>query len=120
MNFELSGKVKVIQDPQTFSSGFSKRELVVSVEDGNYTQDINFEFLKEKADLLNDLAAGDEVNVSFNIRGREYNGRYFNNLTAWRLEKIANQAQAPATSTAPAPSTSAQDNEDDFWDDVPF
>ncbi|MDC0404382.1 DUF3127 domain-containing protein [Porticoccaceae bacterium] len=120
MNFELSGKVKVIQDPQTFSSGFSKRELVVSVEDGNYTQDINFEFLKEKADLLNDLVVGEEVNVSFNIRGREYNGKYFNNLTAWRIEKIANQVQVPTATAAPAPTVSAQENEDDFWKDVPF
>jgi len=117
MSYELSGKVKVIQNPQTFSSGFSKRELVVAVLDGNYTQDISLEFLKEKAELLDDLAIGDDVNVSFNIRGREYNGRYFNNLTAWKLEKLTSQDQMTDQHTT----SDLSDSGDEFYDDeVPF
>ncbi len=34
------------------------------------------------------MNTGDEVQVTFNIRGNEYNGRYFNNLQAWKLQKI--------------------------------
>jgi len=48
MSYELTGKIKLIQETQTFNSGFSKREMVVTVEDGNYPQDISLEFLKEK------------------------------------------------------------------------
>jgi hypothetical protein len=40
--FELEGTVKVINEIQTFASGFSKREFVVEVEDGKFPQSINF------------------------------------------------------------------------------
>ena len=45
MAYELTGKIKLLQDLQTFDSGFKKREMVVTVEDGKYSQDINLEFL---------------------------------------------------------------------------
>ena len=48
MAYELTGKVKLLQDTQTFGSGFQKREIVVTVEDGKYPQDINLEFLQDK------------------------------------------------------------------------
>jgi hypothetical protein len=113
MSYELSGTVKVIQQPQTFASGFSKRELVVTVQDGNYPQDINLEFVKDKADLLDSLSVGDSVKVWFDIRGREHNGRYYNNLSAWKVENLSGSApSAPAGQQPPA--------FDDDLDDVPF
>ena len=85
MAYDLTGKIKLIQDEQSFASGFSKREMVVTVDDGGYPQDINLEFVKEKAKLLDALQPGQEVTVTFDIRGREYNGRYFNNLQGWKV-----------------------------------
>ena len=106
--YELSGSVKVIGDVQSFNSGFSKRELVVTIPDGNYPQDICVEFHKERADLLNGLTIGDNVMVTFNLRGREYNGRYYNTLVAWKLETSADtQVDGVPTSAPPqsAPTT---------------
>ena len=85
MTYELTGKIKLIQDEQTFASGFTKREMVVTVDDGRYPQEINLEFVKDKISLLEGLEPGQEVTVSFDIRGREYNGRYFNNLQGWKV-----------------------------------
>jgi len=115
MSYELTGIVKVISDPQMFSSGFSKRELVVSVPDGNYTQDISLEFIKDKADLLNDLSLGEQVTVSFNIKGREYNGRYFNNLQGWKIHR-QNQSKDESTSM----NSMQQDTYPFDNDDIPF
>ena len=94
MSYELTGKIKLIQETQTFNSGFSKREMVVTVEDGNYPQDISLEFLKEKISLLDSLSVGQIVTVSFDIRGREYNGRYFNNLVGWKIQSDASAADS--------------------------
>jgi hypothetical protein len=105
--YELSGSVKVIGDVQSFNSGFSKRELVVTIPDGNYPQDICVEFHKERADLLNGLAVGDNVMVTFNLRGREYNGRYYNTLVAWKLETSADMQVDGAPRSAPPQSTPA-------------
>ena len=119
MAYELTGKIKLIQDPQTFQSGFAKREMVVTVEDGNYPQDINLEFIKDKMSLLDDLQPGQEVTVSFDIRGREYNGRYFNNLQGWKVVSgDAGDAPPPQGEEPPpydeVPGSSFKD------DDLPF
>lgn len=92
MAYELSGKIKLIQEPKTFDSGFTKREMVVVVEDGRYPQEINLEFVQDKVSLLDALKPGQEVTVSFDIRGREYNGRYFNNLQGWKVEVLGDSA----------------------------
>lgn len=118
MAYELTGKVKLIQETQTFSSGFTKREMVVTVEEGNYPQDINLEFLKDKISLLDDLAVGQSVTVSFDIRGREYNGRYFNNLVGWKIQ--ADTGTAYAENQQPALENPFESSFDSADDDIPF
>ena len=90
---ELAGKVKVIFDKQTFGSGFEKREIVVTTAE-QYPQDIKFEVYKEKCDMLSNFAVNEDVTVHFNLRGNEYNGKYFVNLNAWKIDK--GEAGAPA------------------------
>lgn len=86
-NFELEGKLKLVEDIQTFASGFSKREFVVEVEDGKFPQSIKFECVKEKTSMIEAFDIGDPVKVFFDIRGNEYKGKYYVNLNAWKLEK---------------------------------
>lgn len=115
MAYELSGKIKLIQDPKTFDSGFTKREMVVVVEDGRYPQEICLEFVQDKVALLDDLQPGQEVTVSFDIRGREYNGRYFNNLQGWKVVVQDDAASADDGHGAAYPGP------EDFADqDIPF
>jgi len=116
MAYDLTGKIKVIQDPQTFSSGFTKREFVVTVEDGKWPQDICLECVQDKVGLLDSLQVGQEVTATFDIRGREYNGRYFNNLQAW---KIVAAEGASADEKPPAPDEVPADF-DEYEDDIPF
>lgn len=118
MSYELSGKIKLIQDEQTFDSGFRKREIVVTVEDGKYPQEISLEFVQDNVALLEAFAPGQDVTIAFNLRGREYNGRYFNNLTGWRIT-----AQNGATPSKPEPSFVAPKtatNDNPFDDEIPF
>ena len=70
-SFELEGKIKVINDVQSWDSGFSKREFVVEVEDGKYPQMIKFECVRDKTALTDGLAIDDPVKVTFDIRGNE-------------------------------------------------
>lgn len=86
-SYDLTGRVKLIMDQQNFDSGFTKREFVVTVEDGRFPQDIKFECVKDKCSLLDSVSEGQEVKVSFDIRGNEYKGRYYVNLNAWRVEQ---------------------------------
>ena len=118
MAYDLTGKIKLIQDPKTFDSGFTKREMVVIVEDGKYPQEINIEFVQDKAALLDSLEPGQEVTVTFDIRGREYNGRYFNNLQGWKIEAAQMQSMRPDDRQQPPSYTSDPTGIVD--DDIPF
>jgi hypothetical protein len=113
--YELTGKIKLIQEAKTFDSGFTKREMVVIVEDGKYPQEINLEFVQDKAALLDALQPGQEVTVTFDIRGREYNGRYFNNLQGWKVSLQGSNSEEP-----PPPSAQDYPSPSDFDDDIPF
>lgn len=100
---ELKGKIKLLMDEQKFDSGFYKREFVITTEE-QYPQDIKFEVFKEKCELLNGMGEGTNVLVSFDVRGREWQGKYFNNLVAWRIETVgaaaSNEAGAPPAAPA--------------------
>ena len=105
------GNIIAIDDIITFDSGFTKREFVIkTTDDGEYPQDIKFELVKDKTALVDKYNVGDKVTVHFNIRGREWNEKYFVNLVAWRLE-----GQATATAT-PAPVAASETEEEE----IPF
>ena len=118
MAYDLTGKIKLIQDPMTFDSGFKKREMVVIVEDGKYPQEINLEFVQDKISLLDNLQPGQEVTVTFDIRGREYNGRYFNNLQGWKISSSGDQPENPPENQFSTFSGADQAAIED--DDIPF
>ena len=120
-NFELEGTVKVIDEIQTFASGFSKREFVVEVEDGKYPQMIKFEAVKDKASILDGVSVGDRVKVTFDIRGNEYKERFYVNLSAWKLSKAGEDAgEGPAEQATNSSLEASFDNEPDDSDDIPF
>lgn len=116
-DLKLTGRVKVIYDTQTWDSGFSKREFVITTQE-QYPQDIKFEAVKDKTAVLDTVSIGDSIDVSFNVRGNEYNGKYYVNLQAWRIQK--SDASAPAAPPMPeAPNTAIESfGEED--DDLPF
>jgi hypothetical protein len=114
--YDLTGKIKLIQDTKTFDSGFTKREMVVIVEDGKYPQEINIEFVQDKVALLESLQIGQEVTVTFDIRGREYNGRYFNNLQGWKIVTIGDESTTTLEEQSPPYPTPSDFGEDD----IPF
>ena len=79
------------------------------------------------------IKAGDELNVSFDIDAHEYNGRWFNNIRAWNVQRVdatAAMAGAPvaAAPVTPQPAPAAPQatpfpptqSEENSTDDLPF
>ena len=71
MELKLIGKVKLILDLQSWDSGFTKREFVITTNE-QYPQDVKLECIKDKTSLLDGLSEGDDVEVSFNVNGLLY------------------------------------------------
>jgi hypothetical protein len=101
MSYEIKGTLLEIYPEQQFASGFSKREFVVTTRD-KYPQPIKLEFTKERCGQLDDFRPGDPVMVSFNLRGNEYNNRYFVNLQAWKIEPDGAAPVTPLISLTPS------------------
>lgn len=123
--YEATGKIKLISDTQTFPSGFSKREFVVTTAHDKFPQDLKFEVVKDKTSILDNYKEGQDVVVNFDIRGNEYNGKYFVNLSCWKLSGGSGGGGGSDEYSQEGPpdkEPSAADlrKEDDFDDDIPF
>ena len=129
--YETAGKLKWIGTTQSFASGFTKREFVVTTAADKYPQDLKFEVVKDKCPLLDPFELGQDVQVSFDIRGNEYNGKYFVNLACWKIQAGGApsgpsagarepSARQSAASTSSEPSAADLRGDDDFDDESPF
>jgi len=99
MAFETEGILHKVFDTENKTATFQAREFVIK-HDGNYPQFIKFQLTQDRCDLISNYKEGDMVKVSFDLRGREWNEKYFTNLNAWKVE--AATATAPPSSGEPS------------------
>ena len=127
MSYKLTGVVKKVGDKIQVSEKFAKRELVVTDTTGMYPQDISVEFANAKADDLSGIMEGQEVEVSFNLRGRLWvspqgEEKYFNTIDGWRVDVLttgtSSQSSIPQASTAGRTAAAAANDAAD--DSLPF
>ena len=123
---ELEGKISLkqaVQSGQSARGPWAKQEFILEYMDGNFPTSVCFTAWGD--DKVNELArfqVGDKVKVSFNIKGREYNGRWYNDLRIWRITSAdaAPSQQAPAPEAAPAPTYADLPPAGGTEDDLPF
>ena len=84
---ELTGTIKSISDLEQIKT-LKKKTLLLNTG-GKYPQTIPVEFLNDNIDKLNNCKVGDSVNVGINLNSREYKGKYYINLTGWKIQTTA-------------------------------
>lgn len=112
MSFEISGNLIVKEDVVEINASFKKREFVIEVaneRNAEWNDFIKFQVTQDRCSLVDPLQVGDQIKVTFNVRGRKWekDGKvnYFSNLEAWRIEK----EEAPLSPDAPLPSYNEAD-----------
>lgn len=95
MALSVKGRIHQILKPETGVSKagkeWSKQEFIIETEE-QFPRKVCFTLFGDKTSLLNGFSAGEEVDVAFNIESREYNGKWFHNINAWKIDKVsANQ-----------------------------
>ena len=121
MAYELEGSLKEIFETKTFAKGFTKREFVVTVASGpddKWPQHVKLQCVKDRCATLDKFKAGQRVKVSFDLRGSEYQGRYYTDLQAFKIE--ASGAGAPASSDEPPLDEPPAGYGTNYEDDIPF
>jgi len=90
---KITGTLKIKKDTIQVSEAFSKREFVLTVVDGAFSNDILIQLTKDKVTLINDINIGDLLEVDVNLSGKcwvnpQGEEKYFNSLNAWKITKI--------------------------------
>jgi len=123
---EVKGKIKLITETKTYgANGFRKREVVITTDE-QYPQFLNIEFIQDKTELLDNFQVGDEVEISINLRGREWispqgETKYFNSIQGWRISKVNTEAPQDVPPPVDDGFEPADDlNAPDLEDDLPF
>ena len=136
MALELEGTLRQklgVQQGTSARGQWAKQEFILEFPDGNFTSQACFTaFGQDKVAELDKYQVGDRIKVSFNIRGREYNGRWYTDLQIWRISPAGADAapaatpvqpahvSAPPVSDIPAPTLDDMPADSPEADDLPF
>ena len=106
MALELEGTLRqkmLVQSGASARGQWMKQEFIQEYPDGNFTAQAFFTaFGQDKVAELDKYQVGDRIRVSFNVKSREFNGRWYTDLQIWRIAP-AGTAPAAAPAAAPAP-----------------
>ena len=133
MALEIEGRIARKLNVQTGTSSrgaWSKQEFVIEYQEGNFpTQLCMNVWGDDKVKELDKYQVGDKVKISFNLSSREYNGRWYTDVRAWRIEPAGQAQTAPVQDAYGQPAGGYQSvpmptiNDlpgDDGSDDLPF
>ena len=113
---EHTGKIIAVLPEKSGTSSrgpWRKQEYVIEIP-GDYPKQVCFMVWGDKIDQFN-VAEGESLTVHFDLESREYNGRWYTDVKAWRIERPDAQGDSPE---APPPPDDAPPP--DFDDDIPF
>ena len=120
MALELEGTIRQkmgVQEGTSARGQWAKQEFILEFPDGNFTSQACFTaWGQDKVQELAKYQQGDRVKVSFNLKSREYNGRWYNDIQVWRISPAGDvqpQPMPPAPSLDDMPADSGED-------DMPF
>jgi hypothetical protein len=124
MSFEVNGKLHKKFETEKKTDTFQAREFVIEIDEGSqYPQFIKFQLVQDRCGIIDDYNEGEPIKVHFDLRGREWNEKYFTNLNAWRVEKVQAGSDAPPPDedySFPAAEPEAGGSNVQADDDLPF
>ena len=124
MSFRVRGKLHTRFDAQQVTERFRKREFVLEIEDGRYPETVLFQLTGNRCEALDAHEPGTELEVEFDLRGREWKSpkgeiKFFNSLEVWKLEAVGGRKPAAGRDDEPPPPDEPPAWVDDS-EDVPF
>jgi single-strand DNA-binding protein len=116
MAFEITGKLHKKFDIEQKSDSFKTREFVIETS-GDYPQFVKFQCTQDRCNMIDKFSEGSSVKVYFDLRGREWQGKYFTNLNAWKVDgESADNDSFNQDTNAPEMPIS----ESDDYEELPF
>lgn len=118
--YKITGTVYNIGEIQTFDSGFCKRVMVIETDE-KYPQKIPVEAFKDKCSMFEGIEIGDKVTAFINLRGSEWNDRFFLSANCWKIESVdGKEYQECSDEEEGKPPNLGGDCGSGLDDDIPF
>ena len=98
MALEISGKIFSIlpsQNGEGQKGPWVKQNFVIETGD-QYPRKICLQAWNDKAEIVSRLKQGDEVKVAIDLESREYQGKWYTDAKAWKIEVVSQAASVPA------------------------
>ena len=125
MALDISGKLHKVFETEQKTESFKAREFVVETA-GEYPQFVKFQLTQDRCAIIDNYKEGDDLKVHFDLRGREWQGKYFTNLNAWKVEGESAMRDTPSPTESfnqdAAPVNNINNNVDarEDLEDLPF
>lgn len=116
---ELKAKLVQLLPLQTGSGKngeWKKQDIIVETLGSQFPKKICISIWGDKADT-NILQIGNELNISFDVESREYNGRWYTDVKAWKVEAASTSSNRNKDEQPPIGPPPPFDDEDD---ELPF
>ena len=119
---EISGKIIELlpeKSGQSANGEWRKQEFILETE-AQYPKKICFMVWGDKIDEFK-IQQEESLEVSIDVESREYNGRWYTDVKAWKVSRHGNDASSAKSfdnedhNASPIPNSSPLDN-----DDIPF
>jgi len=108
MNYKVKGTIATIGEKKQLENGAVVLDYSINhTSENGYVTPMSFNIYKtaDYAEFVDKFIefnkVGNEVEVEFSIRGREYQGRIYNSLSHWRCETISSQSEAVVEEATP-------------------
>jgi len=117
---EIQGQIILIGETETFGAkGFKKRQIVIKT-DAQYPQSIPVDFTQDKCVILDKYEVGQYAKISINIRGTEWQGKYYVNLDGWKIEKGEKELSSESFMPDRIKKQLIEESIEEFDDDLSF
>jgi hypothetical protein len=97
MSMDIKGRLIQILPLQSGTSktgnDWSKQEFVIETDE-QFPKKVCFTLFGDKVSLLNGLSIGNQIEVAFNLESREFNGKWYSNINAWKVNPVQIQNAA--------------------------
>ena len=117
MALEINGKLLQLLQEQTGTGKngtWVKQEFILETED-QFARKICFSLWGDKVQVLKSVQPGATLKVSFNLESREYNGRWYTDARAWKIESAETAANTqPSVDFIPDPIPPDVQSKDDL------
>jgi hypothetical protein len=97
-----------------------KNQDFILVTNEQFPKTVCFTLFGDKISLIEGINTGSEVEVFFSLESRDFNGKWYHNINAWKIERAGSVSAATSYPPEFTMGDNLPESSDDSGNDLPF